>query len=95
MGWEGIAAIAACIALVFTILGVVFVFGKIVSRLESLEARVKEDRDKNDDQHKKYDATTSCAEGLEIKVSNVEKVMEEVRLDLKKILERLPDRRNA
>jgi len=95
MGWEGIAAIAACIALVLSIFGVVFVFGKIVSRLESLEARVKEDREKNEAQHTEYAQTMQCVARLEVKFENIGDRMNEMKSTLQAILHRLSENHGA
>jgi hypothetical protein len=89
MAWEGIAAVSACIALVLSVLGVVFVWGKIVSRLEALEARVKEDREKNDVQHSEFSKTLLCVSGLEIKMQNLGEKIDEVKTSLQSILTRL------
>lgn len=90
MGWEGIVAITSCAGLLLSIGAMVYALGKIVARLEALEGRVKEDRDKNESEHKDFSETARIVSGLQVSMQNVEKALDEVKLSLSKILDRLP-----
>jgi|WetSurMetagenome_2_1015567.scaffolds.fasta_scaffold155098_3 hypothetical protein len=87
MNWEGIAAIATGIGLLISVLGVVFAGGKIVSRLETLEARTKEDRERNGDDHREFRETSACVGGIAVKMDNVEKILDGLRRDITAILQ--------
>jgi hypothetical protein len=89
MGWEGIAAIVACIGLLLTVVGFIFSMGKLVSRFEMLESRVCEDRDKNADQHKDFYDTVRNVEGLQVEIVNLGKSIDEMKLDVREILSKL------
>jgi hypothetical protein len=92
MGWEGIVALATGIGLVLTIAGFVFALGKLVARFEGMEARVSEDREKNSKQHEDFYSTSRCVEGLTVKMENLAKSLDELRIDVREILARLTRR---
>jgi len=92
MGWEGIAALAAVVAVFISVLGVVFVWGKLVSRLEAMEKRVEEDRVKNCAEHKEFAATTIGVSNLEIKMENLGEKIGEIKTTMQEILRQLSNR---
>ena len=90
MSWEGIVAIATCLGLIITIATFVFALGKLVSRFEILEGRVVEDREKNSTQHAEFYVTSKNVEGLKIELVYVRKSLDEMKLDVREILDRIP-----
>jgi hypothetical protein len=90
MNWEGILAITACVGLVITIIGFVFALGKLVARFEALEGRVCEDRDSNSKQHAEFYVTVRNVEGIKVELLNLAKSFDEMRVDIREILARLP-----
>ena len=92
----GIIAILFTIALnLGTIAGVVFALGKRDGKLDNLEARQSEDRANNKEQHSEFYKSKYLAETLDGNVSRLEEDMKEIKVDIKKILERLPERRSV
>jgi hypothetical protein len=90
MNWEGIVAIATCVGLVITIVGFVFATGKLVARFENLEGRVKEDREKNSDQHAEFYDTIRAVTTITVEVKNLGSRFDELRDEVKEVLSRFP-----
>jgi hypothetical protein len=89
MGWEGIAALAAVGAVLISVLGIVFVWGKLVSRLEALEKRVEEDRENNCADHKEFATTVVGVSNLAIKMENLGEKIGEIKTTMQAILSHL------
>jgi len=89
MGWEGIVAVATCAGLVITIAGVVFAMGKLVARIEMLDSRACEDRDKNSEQHREFYETSRTVVGVQAELSGLATSIGEVKKDVREILARV------
>jgi hypothetical protein len=89
MDIQGVVGIAAVCGFVITAGGLVYSRGEMDARFKGLESRVNEDREKNADQHRDFYDTTRCVEGIKVEVVNLGKSLDEIKIDVKEVLNRL------
>jgi len=82
----------ASLGLLGTIAGILVAFGRRDARLDNLETRMKEDRDKNSDQHAEFYQTARAVTGLEVEVKNLGESIKTLTGDVREVLNRLPAR---
>jgi len=90
---ETLVIIGAALAVLIqlgTIAGFVFALGKRDARLENLEKRSEEDRDKNSEQHKDFYRTSDTVISVTAEFKDFGRRLETIEGDLKEILSRLP-----
>jgi hypothetical protein len=90
MQWSGTISIATLVSLIIAIIGFVYAMGKLVARFEVIENRVIEDRETNSNQHNEFYGTTRNVEGIKVEITNLVKNVDEMRIDVREILTRLP-----
>jgi hypothetical protein len=90
MSWEGITGLAALVGLLITIATLIYSRGNLDARFKMLEARVAEDREKNACQHNDFYETNRDVAGVKVEIANLVKSLDEVKIDLREILTRLP-----
>jgi len=76
------------VSLLFTVLGFAYLLGKFSSKFDSMEVRVKEDREKNAAQHESfYDMKYKQVETDGV-VTRLVEDLTEIKRDIKKLLSR-------
>jgi predicted nucleic acid-binding Zn-ribbon protein len=90
---EIITIVIAALALLLTIAGFLVALGRRDARLDNLEDRMKEDRERNSDQHAEFYATARAVTGLEVEVKNLGESIKTLSADVRAALNRLPAER--
>ncbi len=83
-------SIAALAVSLITIAGIAVSLGKRDARLDALEERVKEDREKNMEQHKDFYAVRDMVTGVTVEFREFGRRLEKIETSLEEILSRLP-----
>lgn len=92
MDWVGITAVIAAAGLALTIGGVVFAFGQSAARLKALEDRVKEDREKNSEQHRDFYDMRDTVVTTSSRFDAIEKRLDKLEEGIMEILRLMPKR---
>ena len=90
--WTAVAVVIALLGLLGTIAGLVFALGKRDARLDVLESRAKEDREKNSDQHKEFYAMRDTVSAISARFDSIEKRLDKLEEGIMEILRLLPKR---
>ena len=84
------------LATLITVVGVIIKrgveFGKRDATFSALAERVKEDREKNNAQHESFFATGRAVERVDVDMKNMKEAIDEIKISMKEILNRLPPR---
>jgi hypothetical protein len=91
MDIAAVGVIVALLGLLGTIAGVVFALGKRDSRLDNLEERVKEDREKNSDQHKEFYSMRETVAAITPLYEAIKERLDKVEEGVMEILRRMPN----
>ena len=92
MDFAAIGTVIALLGLLGTIAGLVFALGKRDARLDNLESRSKEDREKNAEQHKEFYGTNAAVIALVAKVDGLTRSVEKLEEGIAEILRLMPRR---
>ena len=86
-----VGAVIAVLGMLGTIVGVVFSLGKRDSRLDVLEERLKEDREKNSDQHKEFYSMRETVAAITPLYEAIKERLDKVEEGVMEILRRMPN----